>query len=121
LTKRQSMLVKLRLHSLIQAASCRLRASKYLPLAWLNMGLASSIHRGLGFSPTQPRCVRLRLPAMTEEGRKELVKKVKATVEEAKVGLRNIRRDCTDKVKKAEKQKEIGENESRRQLELVQK
>ena len=63
----------------------------------------------------------MRLPALTEAGRKETAKKVKATAEEAKIALRNVRRDCTDKVKKAEKQKEIGENESRRQLELVQK
>ena len=67
------------------------------------------------------RYVRLQLPPVTEEGRKETVKKVKATAEEAKVALRNVRRDCMDKIKTAEKHKEIGENESRRQTELVQK
>lgn len=67
------------------------------------------------------RYVRLQLPPVTEDGRKETVKKAKAIAEEAKIALRNVRRDCMDKIKKAEKQKEIGENESRRQTELVQK
>ena len=63
----------------------------------------------------------MRLAAMTEEYRKEMAKRVKSVGEEAKIAMRNVRRDCTDKVKKSEKQKEVGENESRRQQEQIQK
>ena len=65
--------------------------------------------------------IRLRVPAMTEERRKDLVKQMGKRAEEARVEIRNVRRDEQEAVKKAEKAKEIGEDDARRQLEALQK
>ncbi|EIT85109.1 ribosome recycling factor [Fictibacillus macauensis ZFHKF-1] len=65
--------------------------------------------------------IRIAIPALTEERRKELVKLVKKYGEEAKVALRNVRRDANDELKKAEKDGEITEDELRRYTEDVQK
>ncbi|PSL42103.1 ribosome recycling factor [Planomicrobium soli] len=62
----------------------------------------------LGLSPSNDGSViRLAVPALTEERRKDLVKQVKKEAEEAKVGIRNIRRDANDEFKKLEKKSEI--------------
>jgi ribosome recycling factor len=58
--------------------------------------------------------VRIPFPALTEDKRKELVKEVKKIGEDTKVALRNIRRDQNDKVKKAEKDKAVSEDESKK-------
>ena len=55
--------------------------------------------------------IRLNIPPLTEERRKELIKGVSKTGEEAKVALRNIRRDALDKFKAAQKKSEITEDE----------
>ena len=55
--------------------------------------------------------IRLVIPALTEETRKELAKEVKKVGENAKVAIRNIRRDAMDEAKKQEKAKEITEDE----------
>ncbi|SDM65070.1 ribosome recycling factor [Fictibacillus solisalsi] len=65
--------------------------------------------------------IRIAIPPLTEERRKELVKLVKKYGEEAKVALRNVRRDANDELKKAEKDGEITEDELRRYNEDVQK
>lgn len=68
----------------------------------------------LGISPTSDgNVIRLVIPQLTEERRKELAKEVKKTAENAKVAVRNIRRDAIDELKKMEKQKEISEDELR--------
>ncbi|THF81234.1 ribosome recycling factor [Cohnella fermenti] len=64
--------------------------------------------------------IRLNIPALTEERRADLVKATKKFGEEAKVAIRNIRRDANDDIKKKEKG-EISEDESRRHQEDVQK
>ena len=62
----------------------------------------------LGLSPSNDgNVIRLAVPALTEERRKDLVKQVKKEAEEAKVGIRNIRRDANDDLKKLEKKSEI--------------
>ncbi|QMT16302.1 ribosome recycling factor [Planococcus maritimus] len=62
----------------------------------------------LGLSPSNDgNVIRLAIPALTEERRKDLVKQVKKEAEEAKVGIRNIRRDANDELKKLEKKSEI--------------
>ena len=63
----------------------------------------------------------LLFPPLTEERRKELVKQVKKESEEAKVAIRNIRRDANDDLKKQEKNGEITEDELRSLTEDVQK
>ena len=62
----------------------------------------------LGLSPSSDgNVIRLAVPALTEERRKDLVKQVKKEAEEAKVVIRNIRRDANDDLKKLEKKSEI--------------
>ena len=76
----------------------------------------------LGLSPsTDGTVIRLAIPALTEERRKELVKLVKKEAEEAKVGIRNIRRDANDELKKLEKKGGITEDDLRSYSEDVQK
>ena len=66
----------------------------------------------LGINPQNDgKCIRLAFPQLTEERRKELIKGVSKTGEEAKVALRNIRRDALDKFKAAQKKSEITEDE----------
>ena len=61
------------------------------------------------------------VPALTEERRKELVKDVKKTGENAKVSVRNIRRDANDHLKRQQKDGEISEDELRNGSDEVQK
>lgn len=76
----------------------------------------------LGMTPAvDGGVIRLRVPAMTEDRRKDLVKQMGKRAEEARVEIRNVRRDEQEAVKKAEKGKEIGEDEARRQLDSLQK
>lgn len=76
----------------------------------------------LGMTPAvDGGVIRLRVPAMTEERRKDLVKQMGKRAEEARVEIRNVRRDEQEAVKKAEKAKEIGEDDARRQLDVLQK
>lgn len=66
----------------------------------------------IGINPANDGTViRLVIPALTEESRKELAKEVKKVGESAKIAIRNIRRDAMDDVKKAEKAKEMTEDE----------
>ncbi|MEK4385157.1 ribosome recycling factor [Solibacillus sp. FSL W7-1464] len=68
----------------------------------------------IGITPTNDgNVIRLAVPALTEERRKELVKQVKKEAEEAKVAVRNVRRDANDDLKKLEKNGEITEDELR--------
>jgi len=76
----------------------------------------------LGISPSNDGTViRIAIPALTEERRKDLVKLVKKEAEEAKVGIRNIRRDANDELKKLEKKSEITEDDLRGFSDNVQK
>ena len=65
--------------------------------------------------------VRLTIPALTEERRKDLVKLVHKRMEEARVEIRNHRRDVADNIKKALKDGDIGTDEERREMEFLQK
>nr|WP_213019750.1 MULTISPECIES: ribosome recycling factor [Bacillus] len=76
----------------------------------------------LGITPTSDgNVIRIAIPALTEERRKELVKVVRKYSEEAKVAVRNVRRDANDELKKLEKNGEITEDELRSSTEDVQK
>lgn len=76
----------------------------------------------LGLNPNvDGTVIRLRLPELTEDRRKDLVKIVKKTVEDGKVALRNIRRDVIDEIKAQEKAGDFSEDESKREQERVQK
>ena len=76
----------------------------------------------IGLNPSNDgKVIRLIIPQLTEERRKELTKTVKKMGEEAKVALRNLRRDINDKVKKMEKDGELTEDDLKKGLEQVQK
>ena len=76
----------------------------------------------LGLSPNSDgTAIRLSIPQPTRERRKELVKTVNKKAEEAKVALRNVRRDGNEAIKKLEKAKEITEDESKKGQESMQK
>jgi len=76
----------------------------------------------LGLTPTNDgKVVRLVFPELTEERRKELVKDVKKRAENAKVAIRNIRRDANDHYKKMHKNNEISEDELKHLEDEVQK
>ncbi|MHA6258739.1 ribosome recycling factor [Sporosarcina sp. CAU 1771] len=76
----------------------------------------------IGITPSNDgSLIRLAIPALTEERRKDLVKQVKKEAEDAKVAIRNVRRDANDEAKKLEKNSEITEDDLRRSGEEVQK
>lgn len=76
----------------------------------------------LGLNPSRDgSMVRIVIPPLNEERRKDLIKKVNKMGEETKVALRNLRRDEVENVKKQVKAKEISEDDSRRSQEEIQK
>ncbi|MCX7835111.1 MAG: ribosome recycling factor [bacterium] len=76
----------------------------------------------LGITPNNDgQVIRLIIPMMTEERRKDLVKLAKKMAEESKIAIRNIRRDGNDQIKKLEKAHEIREDEAVRFQEKLQK
>lgn len=77
---------------------------------------------GLGLNPVNDgKIIRIQIPMLTEERRIELVKTVKKMTEDARVAIRNIRRDYMDHVKSMEKNKEISEDDLKRCQEEIQK
>lgn len=87
----------------------------------------SDIEKGIqkadiGLTPSNDgNLIRINIPALTEERRKELVRVVGKYTEESKVQIRNIRRDANDELRKAEKNSEITEDELRTFQDDVQK
>lgn len=76
----------------------------------------------LGINPSNDgKVIRLVIPELTEERRKELVKMAKKMGEEAKIAVRNVRRDALESLKKQKKNGEIGEDDEKRQQEDIQK
>ena len=76
----------------------------------------------LGFNPQNDgKIVRVPVPPMTEERRRDVVKHLNKVLEEHRTGIRNIRRDGNDLIKKAAKDKKISEDEEKRSLEEIQK
>lgn len=77
---------------------------------------------GIGLTPANDgKIIRLPVPPLTEDRRKELVKLAKKMAEDSRVAIRNIRRDINEEVKKIEKEKKISEDESRKTHEEIQK
>lgn len=76
----------------------------------------------LGLNPSNDgKIVRVPIPPLTEERRRDLAKKLSHVAEERRVGLRNIRRDANDQLKKMLKDKLISEDDERQALESIQK
>lgn len=80
------------------------------------------INANLGVNPSNDgNFIRIQFPALTEEKRKDLVKQVKKLGEDGKIAIRNARRDQNDVLKKAEKAKEISEDDLKKFTDDVQK
>lgn len=76
----------------------------------------------LGLTPNNDgKIIRLPIPSLTQERRKELVKIVKRVTEDAKIAVRNIRREGNEQLKKAEKAKNVTEDECRKGVDEIQK
>jgi ribosome recycling factor len=67
------------------------------------------------------KLIRINIPPLTEERRKQLVKLVKKRAEECRVSVRNIRRDINEELKKMEKEEHVSEDETKKSLDDVQK
>jgi ribosome recycling factor len=75
----------------------------------------------LGLNPSNDNIViRIPIPQLTQERREDLVKVAKKIAEENKVAIRNVRRDANDKLKKAEKDHDISEDELHRSMDTIQ-
>ncbi len=76
----------------------------------------------LGLNPSNNgSTIRVPMPALTEETRKEYTKQAKTEAENARVAIRNIRRDANSELKELQKEKEIGEDDQRRGEDQIQK
>jgi ribosome recycling factor len=110
-----------------QVASLAAPEPRLLTVQPWDSGILGDIEKALlksdlGLTPTNDgKVIRLPIPALTTERRKELVKNVKKTGEEAKVALRNVRRDANDQFKKLKNDKQLSEDESHKAQDEVQK
>ena len=110
-----------------QLASINVPEARLLVISPYDKTSVDDIEKGiiaanLGVNPTSDgEVIRISVPALTEERRKELVKNVKKIGEDAKVSIRNIRRDINDHLKKEEKNGDITEDDLRSQTDDVQK
>ena len=88
-----------------------------------SLGAIEKALRGseLGLNPTNDgQVIRIAIPPLTEERRKALVKVVRQTTEEARVAIRNVRRDALSDIKELLKEKAIGEDDERRAEQHIQ-
>jgi ribosome recycling factor len=110
-----------------QVANVSLLDARTISVAPWEKGMGAKIEKAirdsdLGLNPAaQGDLIRVPMPAMTEERRKELTKVVRAEGEHAKVAIRNLRRDANDHVKKVVKDKLASEDDERRSQDDVQK
>ncbi len=110
-----------------QVAAISVPESRVLMLNVFDKGALKDVERALmtsdlGMQPqTDGTMIRLRLPELTEDRRKDLVKQVKKAVEDAKIAVRNIRRDELEDIKGLEKEKLITEDDAKKQQDTVQK
>lgn len=76
----------------------------------------------LGLTPINDgKTIRINIPMLTEERRKQLVKLVKKRAEDAKIAVRNIRRDANEELKKLEKEKHLSEDDAKKEHDEIQK
>lgn len=112
---------------LSQVANLTLLDARTIGVAPWEKGMGAKIEKAiresdLGLNPaSQGDLIRVPIPAMTEERRRELTKVVRAEGEQSKVAIRNLRRDANDHVKKLVKDKLASEDDERRSQEDIQK
>jgi ribosome recycling factor len=112
---------------LSQVANLSLLDARTIGVAPWEKGMGAKIEKAiresdLGLNPSsQGDLIRVPMPPMTEERRKELTKVVRSEGEAAKIAIRNLRRDANEAVKRLVKDKEVSEDDERRSQEDVQK
>jgi ribosome recycling factor len=110
-----------------QVANVTLLDARTISVQPWEKGMGAKIERAiresdLGLNPSsQGDLLRVPMPALTEERRKELTKVVRHAAEEAKIAVRNLRRDANEHAKRMLKDKAITEDEERRSLDELQK
>ena len=110
-----------------QVANVALLDARTISVSPWEKGMGAKIEKAirdsdLGLNPaSQGDLIRVPMPAMTEERRKELTKVVRAEGEHAKVAIRNLRRDANDGIKKLVKEKLASEDDERRSQDEIQK
>nr|WP_228457131.1 ribosome recycling factor [Serratia symbiotica]CDS58792.1 ribosome recycling factor [Serratia symbiotica] len=110
-----------------QLASVTVEDSRTLAINLFDRSLGSAVEKAimssdLGLNPNSAGSViRVPLPPLTEERRRDLIKVVRAEAEQGRVAVRNVRRDANDKVKALLKDKEISEDADRRSQDEIQK
>jgi len=108
-------------------ASISVPNSQQLTISPFDKSVMGDIERAivesdLGLNPNNDGdIIRINIPAITEDRRKELLKQCKSIGEDGKVSVRNVRRDGVDSVKKMEKAGDIGEDESKGSQDDIQK
>ena len=110
-----------------QLASVTVEDSRTLKINVFDRSLSPAVEKAimksdLGLNPSSAGTdIRVPLPALTEERRKDLIKIVRGEAEQGRVSVRNVRRDANDKIKAQLKDKEISEDDERRAQDEVQK
>jgi ribosome recycling factor len=110
-----------------QLATISVPEPRMLTITPFDKGMMKEIEKGilesdLGLTPSNDgQLIRLPIPQLTEERRKELVKQVRHLAEEGRVAARNVRRDAQHQLKEAEKNGETGADDVRRAEERLQK
>ena len=113
--------------SLSQVATVSVPESRLLSVQVWDRGMVGAVEKAirdsnLGLNPqTEGQVIRLRIPEMTQDRRKELVKVAHKYAEAARVAVRHVRRDGMDLLKKLEKDSAMGEDEEKRLADQVQK
>jgi ribosome recycling factor len=112
---------------LTQVANVTLLDARTISVQPWEKGMGAKIEKAiresdLGLNPsTQGDLIRVPMPALTEERRRDLTKIVRNAGEDARIAVRNLRRDANDHAKRLLKDKEISEDDERRSLDEMQK
>ncbi|MCG5369347.1 ribosome recycling factor [Providencia rettgeri] len=110
-----------------QLANVTVEDSRTLAISVFDRSMSTAIEKAimasdLGLNPSSAGTViRVPLPPLTEERRKDLIKVVRGEAEQGRIAVRNVRRDANDKVKALLKDKEISEDDERRSQDDIQK
>lgn len=110
-----------------QLASLSIPDSRQIAIQPWEQKIISDIEKAimksdLGLTPTNDgKVIRINIPPLTEERRKQLVKVVKKNSEDAKIAIRNIRRDTNEGIKKLEKEKHLSEDDTKNSLDEIQR
>ena len=110
-----------------QVATISVPEPRLLSVQVWDRGMVAAVEKAirdsdLGLNPlTEGQTIRLRIPEMTEQRRKEMAKVAHKYAEEARIAVRHVRRDGLDVLKKQEKDHAISQDEEKRQADQVQK